>query len=121
MADPEENKEELEIFVQSLNMSEERQATEIKNPTPLELMCELPLRKLAKKFYTFNLFDVSGKTGRDHYELTQYIFKAVGFYLSRRKSIFTNLGEDTMDKTKLHDFNEHYFYRIIAQEVDAKK
>lgn len=121
MADPEEYKEELEIFVQSLNMSEERQTTEIKNATPLELMCELPLRKLAKKFYTFNLFDVSGKTQRDHYELAQYIFKAVGFYLSRRKSIFTNLGETTMDKTKLHDFNEHYFYRIIAQEVDAKK
>ena len=26
-----------------------------------------------------------------------------------------------MDKMKLHDFNEHYFYRIIEQEQNANK
>ena len=30
-------------------------------------------------------------------------------YLARRKSIFTNLGEDMKDNEKLHDFNLHYF------------
>ena len=69
MADPDEYKEELAIFVQSLDMSEERLSTEIKNATALDLICTLPLRTLAKKFYSFNLFDVSGKTQRDHYEL----------------------------------------------------
>ena len=113
MADPEEYKEELAIFVQSLDVSEERLASDLKNPTPTELMCTMPLRNLAKKFHKFDLSDITGKTQRDHFELVQYIFKSIGFYLSRRKSIFTNLGEDTMDKLKLHDFNEHYFYRII--------
>ena len=116
MADPEEYKEELAIFVQSLDVSEERLASDLRNPTPLELMCTMPLRNLARKFHKFDLSDVNGKTQRDHLELVQYIFKSIGFYLSRRKSIFTNLGEDTMDKLKLHDFNEHYFYRIIQQE-----
>ena len=113
MADPDEYKEELKIFVQSLDMAEERRKSELKNPTPLDLLCTCPLRDLAKKFHKFDLTDVSGKTQRDHYEFVVYLFKSVGFYLSRRKSIFTNLGEDSMDKMKLHDFNEHYFYRII--------
>ena len=62
MADPEEYKEELAIFVQSLDVSEERLASDLRNPTPLELMCTMSLRNLARKFHKFDLSDVNGKT-----------------------------------------------------------
>ena len=39
----------------------------------------------------------------------QYVFKSIGIYLARRKSIFTNLGEEVEDRALLRDFNVHYF------------
>ena len=49
------------------------------------------------------------QTQREQYQLVQYVFKSIGIYLARRKSIFTNLGEETEDRALLRDFNVHYF------------
>jgi len=71
----------------------------------------MKLKQLAQKFAEFDLSHTlsANSTQRDQFQLVQYIFRSIGVYLARRKSIFTNLGENVKDEDKLLDFNLHYF------------
>ena len=118
MTDPTEYKQELSSVAQSLNLEHAGGESE----TQFALLGQMKLKNLVQRFSQFDLKESlsANSTSRDQYQLVQYIFRSVGIYLARKKSIFTNLGEDLVDKEKLRDFNLHYFRHFRTNDQDQE-